>query len=97
MNKVIAGLVVVANLVFCGNGYSALRVVKNPAPPIYNEGISSGDVLAVEVPNYKDRKYEIILVRIREDGSAYFILNGREIPFELVKLNSLNWSFYINK
>lgn len=98
MNKVIAGLVIAANLVFCGNGYSALRVVKNPPSAIYdNEGISPGDILAVEVPNYKDRKYEIILVRIREDGSAYFILNGREIPFDLVKLHSLNWSFYINK
>lgn len=95
MNKVIAGLVIVANLVFCGNGYSAPRVVKNPAA-FYND-ISPGDILAVESPNYKGRKYEIILVRIRENGSAYFILNGREIPFDLVKLHSLNWSFYINK
>jgi hypothetical protein len=96
MNKVIAGLVIAANLIFCGNGYSALKVVKGPSAIYNNDGISPGDILAVEIPNYNTKKYEIILVRIRQDGSAYFILNGREITFELVKLNSLNWSFYIN-
>lgn len=97
MNKIVTGLVIAANLVFCGSGYSALSVVTNPPSSVYNnDGISPGDVLAVEVPNYKTRSYEIILVRIRDDGSAYFMYNGREIAFDLAKLASLSWSFYIN-
>lgn len=78
----------------CCSVATAATVKKKPSSTkSYN--FKPGDVLAVEVS--LNGKVQIILVRVRDDLSMYYVQNGNEIPFPLVDLDNFVWAFYIKK
>jgi len=91
MNKIVACLAIAGCLMCPTNTYAGFA----PKKPAVKKSltIKPGDVLAVEV--MLNGKVQIILVRVRTDGTMYYIVNGQEIPFPAVDLDNFLWEFYI--